>query len=86
MYVCEMQIYYYNNVKYSTRIKFHVYHWAICYPTLLVGHSLILEPSLTASCYQTTMCLQKPPLPLCTTSGTTLNQAQSKFAANTSKV
>jgi hypothetical protein len=26
MYACEIQIYCYSNVKYSTRIKFHVYH------------------------------------------------------------
>jgi len=28
MYACEMQIYCYNGVKYSTRIKFHLYHLA----------------------------------------------------------
>jgi hypothetical protein len=73
-------------VKYFTRIKFHIYDWAICYPTSLIGHSLTPKRNLTTSHYQTTKSLQKPPLPLCTTSATTLNQAQSKFATVTTKV
>jgi len=36
MYACGMQICYYNSVKYSIGIKFHVYHlgtilWGICF-------------------------------------------------------
>jgi hypothetical protein len=80
------QICCYSNVKYSARIKFHIYDWAICYPTSLIGHYLALKCNLTTSHYQTITSLQKPPLPLCTTSATTLNQAQSKFSTNTTKV
>jgi hypothetical protein len=33
MYACKMQIFCYNNVKYSTGIKFHFYHisWIFCF-------------------------------------------------------
>jgi hypothetical protein len=86
MYTCENQIYCYSSVKYSAGIKFHVYDWAICYPTSLLGHFLVPKHNLTTSHYQTTTSLQKPPLPPCTTSTTTLNQAQNKFAINITKV
>ncbi len=68
------------------RIKFHVYNWTICYPTSLIGHSLTPKRNFIISWYQTTASLQKPPLPLSTIGATTLNQTQSKFATNTTKV
>ncbi len=80
------QIYCYKSVKYFARIKFHVYNWAICYPTSLIGHSLVPKCNLITSQDQITASLQKPPLLPCTTSATTLNQAQNKFATNATKI